>query len=96
MLINGEKFACEACVRGHRVSSCHHSGNTPLLPLVLVHQTNSIRVQTGPLSMSTRKAVRCRNATTAEVSERRAPSTSNANVRTSHTQKKIVLTYGLI
>ncbi|KAJ9607157.1 hypothetical protein H2200_008229 [Cladophialophora chaetospira] len=24
MLINGEKFACEACVRGHRVSSCHH------------------------------------------------------------------------
>lgn len=26
MLINGEKFACEACVRGHRVSSCHHQG----------------------------------------------------------------------
>ncbi|KAK5083548.1 hypothetical protein LTR05_006051 [Lithohypha guttulata] len=25
MLINGEKYACEACVRGHRVSSCSHS-----------------------------------------------------------------------
>ncbi|PHH66546.1 hypothetical protein CDD81_7021 [Ophiocordyceps australis] len=25
MLINGEKFACEACVRGHRVSNCQHS-----------------------------------------------------------------------
>ncbi|KAI0446287.1 hypothetical protein F4803DRAFT_34565 [Xylaria telfairii] len=25
MLINGEKWACEACVRGHRVSNCQHS-----------------------------------------------------------------------
>ncbi|KAL3437336.1 hypothetical protein BDV09DRAFT_16355 [Aspergillus tetrazonus] len=25
MLIDGEKWACEACVRGHRVSSCHHN-----------------------------------------------------------------------
>jgi len=25
MLINGEKYACDACVRGHRVSNCHHS-----------------------------------------------------------------------
>ncbi|KAL1982916.1 hypothetical protein VTN96DRAFT_768 [Rasamsonia emersonii] len=24
MLIDGEKWACEACVRGHRVSSCRH------------------------------------------------------------------------
>ncbi|KAK0641079.1 hypothetical protein B0T16DRAFT_207421 [Cercophora newfieldiana] len=24
MLINGEKWACEACVRGHRVSNCQH------------------------------------------------------------------------
>ncbi|KAL4806227.1 copper fist DNA binding domain-containing protein [Aspergillus unguis] len=24
MLIDGEKWACEACVRGHRVSSCKH------------------------------------------------------------------------
>jgi hypothetical protein len=28
MLIDGEKWACEACVRGHRVSSCHHSGRS--------------------------------------------------------------------
>ena len=26
MLIEGEKYACEACVRGHRVSNCQHSG----------------------------------------------------------------------
>ncbi|KAL8992095.1 MAG: hypothetical protein Q9169_007375 [Polycauliona sp. 2 TL-2023] len=25
MLIEGEKYACEACVRGHRVSNCQHS-----------------------------------------------------------------------
>ncbi|CEJ90974.1 hypothetical protein VHEMI06722 [[Torrubiella] hemipterigena] len=25
MIINGEKYACEACVRGHRVSNCQHS-----------------------------------------------------------------------
>ncbi|RDA82424.1 hypothetical protein CP532_2405, partial [Ophiocordyceps camponoti-leonardi (nom. inval.)] len=25
MLINGEKYACDACVRGHRVSNCQHS-----------------------------------------------------------------------
>ncbi|PTB69128.1 copper fist DNA-binding domain-containing protein [Trichoderma citrinoviride] len=25
MLIDGEKFACDACVRGHRVSNCQHS-----------------------------------------------------------------------
>jgi len=26
MIIDGEKWACEACVRGHRVSNCQHSG----------------------------------------------------------------------
>ncbi|MBE3049933.1 hypothetical protein IMZ48_47030 [Candidatus Bathyarchaeota archaeon] len=26
MIVDGEKFACEACVRGHRVSNCQHSG----------------------------------------------------------------------
>ncbi|KAH7185847.1 uncharacterized protein B0J16DRAFT_142701 [Fusarium flagelliforme] len=25
MIIDGEKYACEACVRGHRVSNCQHS-----------------------------------------------------------------------
>ncbi|KFA54718.1 hypothetical protein S40293_00725 [Stachybotrys chartarum IBT 40293] len=26
MIIEGEKYACEACVRGHRVSNCQHYG----------------------------------------------------------------------
>lgn len=26
VLINGRKFACEACIRGHRASSCAHTG----------------------------------------------------------------------
>lgn len=26
MLIDGEKYACDACIRGHRVSSCQHNG----------------------------------------------------------------------
>ncbi|KAL9038597.1 MAG: hypothetical protein Q9214_005213 [Letrouitia sp. 1 TL-2023] len=30
MLIEGEKYACEACVRGHRVSNCQHS-DRPLI-----------------------------------------------------------------
>ena len=51
MIINGEKWACEACVRGHRVSNCQHHGEflllsarrhspfplpTPILPCVTV------------------------------------------------------------
>ncbi|KAJ6782034.1 hypothetical protein PWT90_06097 [Aphanocladium album] len=28
MIIDGEKYACEACVRGHRVSNCQHSGKS--------------------------------------------------------------------
>ncbi|TVY53061.1 Copper resistance protein CRF1 [Lachnellula cervina] len=28
MLIKGEKYACEACVRGHRVSNCQHADRT--------------------------------------------------------------------
>ena len=30
MLIDGEKWACDACVRGHRVSNCQHSGERDL------------------------------------------------------------------
>lgn len=26
MLYKGEKYACDACVRGHRVSNCQHAG----------------------------------------------------------------------
>ncbi|KAL2002254.1 hypothetical protein VTN02DRAFT_335 [Thermoascus thermophilus] len=30
MIINGQKWACEACVRGHRVSNCRHN-DRPLI-----------------------------------------------------------------
>ncbi|KIM94458.1 hypothetical protein OIDMADRAFT_136366, partial [Oidiodendron maius Zn] len=30
MLIKGEKYACQACVRGHRVTNCRHT-DRPLL-----------------------------------------------------------------
>jgi hypothetical protein len=33
MLIKGEKYACDACVRGHRVSSCQHQGKQPPKPI---------------------------------------------------------------
>lgn len=36
MLINGEKWACEACVRGHRVSNCQHSGEWLLRALLYI------------------------------------------------------------
>lgn len=26
-ILNGEKYACESCIKGHRVSGCTHSGN---------------------------------------------------------------------
>lgn len=31
MLVDGQKWACEACIRGHRVSSCKHHGILPSL-----------------------------------------------------------------
>lgn len=31
MLIKGEKYACDACIRGHRVSTCQHHGTLPSL-----------------------------------------------------------------
>lgn len=33
---DGEKYACDACVRGHRVSSCTHKGTLPP-PLARTH-----------------------------------------------------------
>lgn len=51
MIIDGEKYACEACVRGHRVSSCHHSGKW--LPLLLYSKdslTNVLDALDRPLS----------------------------------------------
>jgi Copper fist DNA binding domain len=26
MIIDGEKWACDSCVKGHRVSNCNHAG----------------------------------------------------------------------
>lgn len=46
MLIDGEKWACEACVRGHRVSSCHHSGK-----LLDRNPTENPTVQTNMISL---------------------------------------------
>lgn len=30
MLINGQKYSCEACIRGHRVTTCKHHGPSSL------------------------------------------------------------------
>lgn len=30
-------MACEACIRGHRVSGCNHSGQFPILPPSIYH-----------------------------------------------------------
>ncbi|KAM3432894.1 hypothetical protein MY4824_006283 [Beauveria thailandica] len=35
MIVDGEKYACEACVRGHRVSNCQHSGKSSALSQAL-------------------------------------------------------------
>jgi hypothetical protein len=44
MLIKGEKYACEACVRGHRVSNCQHS-DRPLQHInKKVHQISAVEV----------------------------------------------------
>ncbi|ODV91230.1 hypothetical protein CANCADRAFT_31938 [Tortispora caseinolytica NRRL Y-17796] len=32
MIVDGQKFACETCIRGHRVSSCSHS-DRPLIKI---------------------------------------------------------------
>ncbi|KAJ6090450.1 hypothetical protein N7486_009265 [Penicillium sp. IBT 16267x] len=37
MLIDGQKWACEACIRGHRVSSCKHHGIVPCQLAILIH-----------------------------------------------------------
>lgn len=50
MIIDGEKWACESCVRGHRVSNCTHAGkhhfrqkmHFKLLQLRLLHMRNHV------------------------------------------------------
>ena len=36
MIINNQKYSCEACIRGHRVTTCKHHG---MLPPCLVIQS---------------------------------------------------------
>lgn len=43
MLINGEKYACEACVRGHRVSNCQHSGKHSHSPSAILAHDGLVR-----------------------------------------------------
>jgi hypothetical protein len=45
MIIDGEKWACEACVRGHRVSNCQHSGMSLVYPHRLTQMPASLKVQ---------------------------------------------------
>lgn len=54
MLIDGEKWACEACVRGHRVSTCKHHGTSSPLPSCLA----SSSVPVSPLIPSDRPLIR--------------------------------------
>lgn len=45
MLIDGQKWACEACIRGHRVTSCKHHGipSSPISPFSSINLTDPDR-----------------------------------------------------
>jgi Copper fist DNA binding domain len=73
MLIDGEKYACEACVRGHRVSNCNHYGEKDPLEQSLAQTANGDQSDRSPIS--TRKAARSRSARTAGACARPAPRT---------------------
>ncbi|KAJ5103946.1 hypothetical protein N7532_004475 [Penicillium argentinense] len=45
MLIDGQKWACEACIRGHRVTSCKHHG-TLFLPICSVSILRGCKLST--------------------------------------------------
>ncbi|KAL8644696.1 MAG: hypothetical protein Q9210_007126 [Variospora velana] len=82
MLVNGEKYACDACVRGHRVSNCQHSGST-------ADQWH----KNGLLHISTRRAALSHSARTAGACARLALPTSNASVAKNLTPRKSVPTW---
>jgi hypothetical protein len=52
MLIDGEKWACDACVRGHRVSNCNHYGRNSC---VCCHRTIVLTVLERPLTHINKK-----------------------------------------
>lgn len=45
MLIDGQKWACEACIRGHRVTSCKHHGRFKkiLHTILFLSQTPAVK-----------------------------------------------------
>lgn len=70
MLIKGEKYACEACVRGHRVSNCQHSDRP------LQHINKKVCLSISPVvscSPTLRRVVPSRSALTVEPSASLVP-----------------------
>lgn len=55
MLIDGQKWACEACIRGHRVSSCKHHGIYPSLSILLCKMNDQLTPPDRPLIRIKRK-----------------------------------------
>lgn len=75
---DGEKYACDACVRGHRVSSCTHKGTSSLRapsPLGLTNSPSQIATST----ISTVRAAPYLSARTAAACARTVRRTSNAS-----------------
>lgn len=86
MLINGEKYACDACVRGHRVSNCTHNGklsydNYQASTADQWHKNDL-------LPISTRRVAPSRNALIAAPCASLALPTSNASVVRNRTPRR--------
>jgi hypothetical protein len=64
MLVNGEKFACRSCVRGHRAAKCTHSGKHVLSHVGFPAIENGHR-QIGRCNALVSGAAQSRNARTA-------------------------------
>ena len=63
---DGEKWACEACLKGHRVTSCSHRGPSQTLRTI-EFQVLTLSLQTDNYFTSIRKAAQCRNVSIVEV-----------------------------
>lgn len=84
MIVDGEKFACEICIRGHRAAQCEHSGKQLCVTRVdssvtLIGDVNQI----GHFSGLGSKAVQFRSAITVALFGKVAPSTQSASARQS-------------
>lgn len=58
MLIGGEKYACHACVRGHRVSNCRHA-DRPLLHINKKGRPPSLCTHCRTIYRSRKRKIRC-------------------------------------